>query len=130
MSDKKYVYAVEHPDGYMKVGKATDPKSRKNQIQTGSPYELELRLLFSYYPPGPLGNRADLEDHIHASIEDSQIRGEWFDVGYVELLHLFARIERMDYDIVPGHKVIDKDRELQRKQEYSNQIGLQYKGPL
>jgi hypothetical protein len=58
-------------NGPIKIGFAKDPKKRVMQLQTGSPYKLNL--LWAYQSEDP----ADERD-IHAEFEEYKIRGEWY----------------------------------------------------
>lgn len=55
-----------------KIGLAWDPQRRLQQLQVGSPLELEL-LRYSR------GDKA-LELRLHRALEPWRIRGEWFDL--------------------------------------------------
>ena len=56
--------------GPIKIGIATDPYSRMNELQTGNPQELQLIKVYDYC--------AMFEDKIHKELENYRMQGEWF----------------------------------------------------
>lgn len=79
MSDETKIYVIEHPEGYVKIGKSVHPSDRLSQIQAACPYELELRTVL--YPRG----RGDVEQLLHRLFEPKNVRREWFDLSPEEL---------------------------------------------
>jgi hypothetical protein len=57
--------------GPIKIGRARDVFQRLNQLQTGSPEELEILAVLA-------GAAVDLEKHLHQRFANSHLRGEWF----------------------------------------------------
>jgi len=69
-----YVYVVGANDCRpVKIGKANSVQERLRGLQTGSPFQLEVRL--SVQAP------AVLETDLHAYFAAFRIKGEWFDFG-------------------------------------------------
>ena len=67
---KEYVYFIRDEDGYVKIGKARNVKTRLSQLQTSSRQELTL------LKPVPGGHVA--ERILHAKFSHIHVRGEWF----------------------------------------------------
>lgn len=67
-----WIYFVEIQDGTgaIKIGFASNLKSRVSQLQTSSPYDLKIRAAF-------VGKEAT-EKFLHQKFEDLHLRGEWF----------------------------------------------------
>lgn len=126
--DSKYLYAIQHPHGYVKVGKGSNPKRRANGVQVGSPYDLELRFMVKYHEPSVLLDEVDLENHVHEELREFSVRGEWFEISIQSLRHFLARV--CEDDSLPGYDLIDVEREKDRKSRYKSTTGIRYKGPL
>ena len=126
MSDYKYLYVIEHPDGFVKIGKASKPMSRFYSVQTGSPYELSIRYLMKYSPASVFVESVPVESKVHEAFEDKQVRGEWFDVSPERVLHYLARESRDDVSIF---RIYCAERERQRKQE-CDRLHVSYRGPF
>lgn len=95
MSDWKYLYAIEHPDGFHKIGEGSDPLKRLGSIQVGCPYRLDMWLLAHYL--SPVSSIEDgLEDVVHARMEPYQFRGEWYDADPPVILREFNRAVNAD----------------------------------
>lgn len=117
MSDWKYLYVIEHPHGYKKIGKAANPEGRMNGLQTGSPYELERWLVVKYLEPSSLVYRDSLEQMVHDAIEDYHVRGEWFEIPDSQLLHALAMLVDIEDE---GREILTyteyKENEKRRKE--------------
>ena len=57
-------------DGYIKIGFSIKVASRRNALQTASPYKIEILAL--------LEESRIIENVIHIMLKDSKITGEWF----------------------------------------------------
>ena len=67
-----YVYFISEPNlERIKIGFSADPKSRLQQLQTGTPYELTML----GYVEGDFFH----ESHLHRHLSDFRVQGEWFD---------------------------------------------------
>lgn len=73
-----FVYIMEHPSwpGYVKIGRACDPRQRLNGYQTGCPMRA-YRLIESVF----FRDCHFAESELHARLSDHRESGEWF---YVE----------------------------------------------
>lgn len=75
--DPTFVYfaaarsAVDHPDGPVKIGFASDPLTRISDLQCGNPQSLMAYELV-------LADQ-DLEGYLHRYLRHLRVRGEWFD---------------------------------------------------
>lgn len=88
--NKETIYAIEHPHGFVKIGRATDVRERLANIRIGSPFDLKLVLSFETAEGG------SLERHLHETLSDSHQRGEWFDVSPDTVRELFTEIVEDD----------------------------------
>jgi hypothetical protein len=62
--------------GYaVKVGISADPQKRLATLQIGNPAKLELLDAFGPFPRIPLW---ELEQQLHAQMQDARLMGEWF----------------------------------------------------
>lgn len=73
MSDFYIYFAQAGVDGPVKIGRATDLRSRLFQLQTASPYEILLLAAIR----GP----AQWEARFQKTCEPEHLRGEWFRFG-------------------------------------------------
>jgi len=68
---EQFVYVIQvGNDGPVKVGIATDPQARLEQLQTANPFPLRLLATFS--------GGASLEREIHKRLAIHRMNGEWF----------------------------------------------------
>lgn len=68
------VYFIGNGRGQVKIGTASNVKSRLSGLQTGSPDELEL---LAYIPGGNARERK-----LHDEYAEYRIRGEWFELSH------------------------------------------------
>lgn len=66
-----YVYLIKM-DSCFKIGIAQDVESRLAQLQTGSPYDLEVVQCYEFH------NAQTVEGALHQKFGDVRMRGEWF----------------------------------------------------
>jgi len=78
------VYAIYHPDGFVKVGKSDNPRQRFSSLQSGSPYELELYALLAVD-----GDSETTEKAIQECLSQHHVRGEWFKMSKSHLKAVF-----------------------------------------
>lgn len=96
------LYAIRHPDGFWKIGTASDARHRLTDIQTGSPYELTCEYILTYLQPSkPIFDHAELEVVIQKRLSDSHVRGEWYDVSDELVVDVFERAY-YEFDFVDG----------------------------
>lgn len=68
-----HVYFIESGSGHIKIGHATHPEQRLEELQVGCPFELILLLSV------PFGHGArTVESILHEELSRSCLRGEWF----------------------------------------------------
>lgn len=87
--EDRYLYAIEHPDGYWKIGRSKDPYARVSNCQTGSPYQLEFKYAMKYHN---FMLDPNAEDEAHERLEDSHVRGEWFDITEERVKEVFKNM--------------------------------------
>lgn len=91
-----YVYAIKHPDGYMKIGRSGSPEERCRTLQAGSPYDLWVAAKVPVHDP------ARVEAEIHSYFEEKRVRGEWFDFDGVNYGNFERMARAVDAGISPG----------------------------
>ncbi|MBT7349619.1 GIY-YIG nuclease family protein [candidate division WWE3 bacterium] len=70
-----YLYVILSGNGLYKIGKSQNPKTRFNQINSGSPVECYFIFQKEYDE-----NSKNLEKEYHDMFANKRIRGEWFDL--------------------------------------------------
>jgi len=73
--DGGYVYGIRHEHGFIKVGSSHDPMDRCKQLKTATPYNLYL-----YTTIEIIGDREQVEQHIHSVYDEHRVSGEWFEL--------------------------------------------------
>ena len=94
------VYAITHPDGYVKIGKSDTPMLRFNEIRMYSPYTLELFAILSTE-----GNALELEKEIHEELADECVHGEWFNLSKDAVYRLFTQVSESKDDVYHMERV-------------------------
>ena len=69
------VYIVKNENGLVKIGFSKNPKTRINNIQTQSGYEITNR-----YISKPCINYREIERQLHGIYSKQRLRGEWFEI--------------------------------------------------
>jgi len=77
-TEQEYVYGIGHPHGYVKIGRSTDPDRRLKSHQTGCPYELWIIVQI------PVDDSRTVEEELQEHLADSHVRGEWYELSYIE----------------------------------------------
>ena len=98
---KCYVYLIQSGDGPVKIGVATDPQFRRNELQTGNPYPLTIRMLIEC---ATSSGAYEVESAFHRAFADARLLGEWFDVSpeqVAEILVLAGAIKRNVVNVEP-----------------------------
>lgn len=91
-SNACHVYIIGHVNpphisGPVKIGIARDPSLRVLELQIGNPTELQLVRWF------PMPSRAvarAVERAFHEVQSSKRLKGEWFDMGILETVHLMC----------------------------------------
>ena len=89
-----HLYIIQSSNnGCFKIGRSKHPEKRLKQLQTGSPFRLELILV--------LENQGSQEKNLHKRFPKSEItcKGEWFDFNLMGYLP-DKIIEKLDLDFV------------------------------
>lgn len=84
---KCYVYLIQSGDGPVKIGVATDPQFRRNELQTGNPYPLTIRMLIEC---ATSSGAYEVESAFHRAFADARLLGEWFDVSPEQVAEIFV----------------------------------------
>lgn len=109
--ERAFVYVIEHELGPLKIGVSTNPGQRLKDLQTSCPYELEVRGLIETEQP------FGVEKRLHEKFEDSQKRGEWYDLSPEQL-------ETLDMTFEVGDRRLDlllMDDEERRRRTLTEQ---------
>lgn len=80
-----WVYLVQSPTGYYKIGRTSDPDNRVKTFKVKLPFEVEYICLIQ------TGDMYILESQLHIRFADKRVNGEWFnlesaDVEYIRSL--------------------------------------------
>lgn len=78
------IYVIQHPHGYVKIGKSVNPQKRLRSLQAASPYELEV-LTTIEVKKGSYGDERTVETLLHHFFEEYRHRGEWFQLPQDEI---------------------------------------------
>ena len=71
--DSSWIYFMQQTDSDLfKIGFSNDPQIRRTALQVGNPHKLVLQFTHRTQRPD------DLEDQIHADLNSSLVRGEWY----------------------------------------------------
>jgi Meiotically up-regulated gene 113 len=73
---KRSVYVIASPIGQVKIGIATKPWGRFNNLRVGSPVPLTMAYVAEF---GPMAEK--IEARVHAILVDFRGKGEWFRVS-------------------------------------------------
>lgn len=104
-----YMVVTETPVGvrpHVKVGISSNPKSRLASLQTGSPYEITIAMLWAF---NSRNDAASLEREFHIRNSSARLSGEWFDLplteAYESLSACFKRLalKDADWELPPNH---------------------------
>jgi hypothetical protein len=75
------------PSTPIKVGIADNPAKRLRNLQTASPFDL---MLVHYFPMPSREIASFVEKAFHSTQADRNIRGEWFDINFVQAMQLMC----------------------------------------
>lgn len=85
-----YVYLIRCNDNHFqtkyKIGIAQDVQTRLAQLQTGSPYVLEVMECYGYE------NAEVVERALHQAFKSQRVQGEWFELNYIQATEDFSKI--------------------------------------
>lgn len=112
---EKHIYAIEHPHGFYKIGRASNAYDRASAVQTSSPYEVELRFVLKAHHSS---FESDAETTVHNRLEEYQHRAEWFDLDKSTILRTFHEI--VQDDGVEGSRIYDIRRRRERENRLKN----------
>jgi hypothetical protein len=75
------------PSTPIKVGIADNPAKRLRNLQTAAPFDL---MLVHYFPMPSRDIANFIEKAFHSTQSDRNIRGEWFDINFVQAMQLMC----------------------------------------
>lgn len=91
-----FVYIVYFEDSsgkkFYKIGIATNPKTRMNDLQTANPFELNV--LFCFY----CSDNLKLEKQLHLKFSHLNIKNEWFCLNYKSIKQIKEFILNYEVD--------------------------------
>lgn len=73
---EQILYLISHPHGYIKIGVSSNPIRRLSELQSGSPYELDIIGFAGFSDP------EQAEKALHSEFESHRVRGEWFELHH------------------------------------------------
>jgi len=82
------VYLINSTAGHTKIGISHNPQSRKSDLQTGSPLELELVAAVE-----PTTDAERYESILHERYSEHRARGEWFDLPEEKFSSLLSEFQ-------------------------------------
>ena len=71
---KHYVYIMK-TNGFLKIGRSTNPRKRRNGLQTSNPEDV---VLYAVSECESFHESTKTEKFLHELFEDDRLRGEWF----------------------------------------------------
>lgn len=82
-TDEGFVYLIESPDGYYKIGRTKSPNNRRRTFEVKLPFPID------YICTIATGDMYKLESRLHERFADKRVNGEWFalspeDVDYIK----------------------------------------------
>lgn len=77
-----YIYLIRVNE-YIKIGYSNNINGRLRQIQTDSPYEVELVLSIK------VDNGRNIEKYLHSYFKAKRVRGEWFELNNDEVKEVY-----------------------------------------
>ncbi len=89
------VYFIKHKKlNGIKIGMSNspDPKKRISQIETASPYGIELLYTIITSVPNKL------ESYLHNVLADKRLNGEWFNVSKIEVSNICKQLKERKID--------------------------------
>lgn len=86
VSKKHYLYAISNGE-QVKLGMSSDINKRLKALQTSSPSDLVL--LWKYYIANTSKDAIKIEKTLHRACKEFRIRGEWFEMGCIDIVNLF-----------------------------------------
>jgi predicted GIY-YIG superfamily endonuclease len=91
MKNRAYVYVIEDQQERIKIGVATDVKSRASSIQTGNADTLVVQ---GIVPCSTREDAVNLEKDLHNHLTKYQIRGEWYSCSMLNVM-LYLRTRNL-----------------------------------
>lgn len=77
-----YVYLIQSPSGYYKIGKTINPTNRMKTFTVKLPFEVEYLALI------PTQDRHSLERELHKLFDNKRVNGEWFQLDANDVAHI------------------------------------------
>lgn len=93
---EQILYLISHPHGYIKIGVSSNPLRRLSELQSGSPYELDIIGFAGFSEP------EQAEKALHAEFDAHHVRGEWFDLHHETIAKLVENGGELLAEIVDG----------------------------
>lgn len=84
---KGFVYLIQSPTGYYKIGRTTNPKDRMKTFSVKLPFEVEYVCVIQ------TDNMYGLEQILHNRFADKRVNGEWFNLSPDDVEHIKGMAE-------------------------------------
>ena len=97
----------------MKIGAATNPGMRLNELQCGNPFELKLMATVSIYT----GNPKLVEYAAHRLAQKYRIRGEWFELSAERAVKMILRAARNMKVVHAAYAAVLAQADIERRAE-------------
>lgn len=106
-----HVYIVEREEGLLKIGKSTNPVGRINQISNLGGFEVKNQFISER-----CGNPYELEAKLHTIFEERNVKGEWFDVPFNEVVNMTEELnfKPIEYKREKSAEEKTRDEELMK----------------
>jgi hypothetical protein len=77
-----YVYLLNSPSNYYKIGRSKDPHSRKATFDIKLPFEVEFEHIIK------TNDMIELEEQLHLRFAHCRVNGEWFDLSADDVAYI------------------------------------------
>jgi hypothetical protein len=77
-----YVYLLQSPTGYYKIGRTRDPSDRIKTFSVKLPFEVEYIIVISTF------DMVKLETDLHHKYANKRIEGEWFELSSADVAYI------------------------------------------
>ncbi|AUV85896.1 GIY-YIG nuclease family protein [Vibrio parahaemolyticus] len=125
MSSGNQIYVIGPSGGPLKIGIASDVKSRRSILNVGN--HLYLRI-FHIHDAGSPEEAKRLENELHYHFKDTHIRGEWFDLSERDL----PQVKQLFHSLILFTDSVPKGWTLARKgcDEFTPEVCKKARGAL
>lgn len=91
---KGYVYLLQSPTKYWKIGKTNNPDDRRKTFEVKMPFEVEYAHLIPCY------DMHKLEGELHSIFAAKRVKGEWFGLDAIDINWIKAIESQVHFDVL------------------------------